>query len=193
MTRNRRYHGLTVEKLAVDCLDVRELQRAGIFKDHWVALPMVSLRWPGVEKMRAARYLIQLKFRNQVVLPQIPVSWTRCYYGGTRPWLHCTFCERRVARLFRGMGAYYCRHCIGNPLYESQRRSKKARAYLQAYRLRQSLGGSRPMLDPVPERPYRMRQKTYSRLCMRIERLERSLIGTRLTRRDPKWIPPLSY
>ena len=193
MTRNRRYPGLTVEKLAVDCLDVRELQRAGIFKDHWVALPMVSLRWPGIEKMRAYRYLIQLKFRNQVVPQQIRVSWTRCYYGGARPWLHCTFCEQRVARLFKGMGAYYCRHCIGNPLYESQRRSKKARVCLQAYRLRQRLGGSRPVLDPVPERPYGMKRRTYSRLCMRIERLERSLIGSRLTRRGPILIAALSY
>jgi hypothetical protein len=110
---------LTVEKLAVDCLDVRELQRAAIFKDHWVALSMVSLRWPGIEKMRAYRYLIQLKFRNQVVPQQIRVSWTRCHYGSARPWLHCTFCEQRVARLFKGMGAYYCRHCIGNPLYKA--------------------------------------------------------------------------
>ena len=120
MTQNRRYPGLTVEKLAVDCLDVRELQRAAIFKDYWVALPMVSLRWPGIEKMHAARYLIQLQLRNHVVPQHIRVSWTRCYYGSARPWLHCTFCEQRVARLFKGMGAYYCRHCIGNPLYESQ-------------------------------------------------------------------------
>jgi hypothetical protein len=72
-------------------------------------------------------------------------------------------------------------------------RSKKARAYLQAYRLRQSLGGSRPVLDPVPERPYGMKRRTYSRLCMRIERLERPLIGSRLTRRGPILIAPLSY
>jgi hypothetical protein len=97
--------------------------------------------------------------------------------------------------LLRTARAYYCRHCIGNPLYESQRRSKKARAYLQAYRLRQRLGGSRPVLDPVPERPYGMKRRTYSRLCMRIERLERPLIGSRLTGtgRGPILIAPLSY
>jgi hypothetical protein len=56
VTRNKRRRRLTIEKLAVDCLDVRELQRAGIFKDHWVALPMVSLRWPRIEKnMRLPR------------------------------------------------------------------------------------------------------------------------------------------
>jgi hypothetical protein len=150
-----------------------------------------SLRWPAIDQMRVARYLIQLQLCNQVVPQQIRVSWTRCNYGGFRPWFHCSYCNRRIARLFKGMGGYYCRACIGNPLYESQRRSKKARTYLQAYRLRQRLGGSRPVLDPVPARPYRMKRKTYRRLCARIERLERPLIGSRVTRRTPIWIRPL--
>jgi hypothetical protein len=143
--------------------------------------------------MRAARYLIQLELRNQAVPQQIRVSWTRCNYGGGRPWLRCPHCEGRVARLFKGLGGYFCRACVGNPIYESQRRSKKARAYLQAYRLRQRLGGSRPVLDPVPERPYRMKRTTHRRLCARIEQLERPLIGSRIARRAPIWIAPLAY
>jgi hypothetical protein len=193
MTRNRRPGRMTVEKLAVDCLDVRELRRARIISGDWVALPNVSLRWPSIVQMRAARYLIQLELRNQAVPQQIRVSWTRCNYGGGRPWLRCPHCEERVARLFKGLGGYFCRACVGNPIYESQRRSKKARAYLQAYRLRQRLGGSRPVLDPVPERPYRMKRTTHRRLCARIEQLERPLIGSRIARRAPIWIAPLAY
>jgi hypothetical protein len=196
VTRNIRrepYEPLTVEKLAVDCLDVRELQRARVFRDHWVTPPWAVFRWPRIERMRIAKYLIQLKFRNQVTPQQIRVSWTPCYYGGARPWLHCPHCERRVARLFKAMGGYFCCACIGNPLYESQRRGKKARAYLQAYRLRQRLGGSRPVLDPIPERPYRMKRMTYRRLCAQIKRLERPLIGSRAVRQAPKWIAPLAY
>jgi hypothetical protein len=189
LLRQRR-HRLTIEELANESLDVRELQRAGVFRDCWVTL-RPSLRWPAIDQMRVARYLIQLQLCNQVVPQQIRVSWTRCNYGGFRPWFHCSYCNRRIARLFKGMGGYYCRACIGNPLYESQRRSKKARTYLQAYRLRQRLGGSRPVLDPVPARPYRMKRKTYRRLCARIERLE--LIGSRVTRRTPIWIRPLAY
>jgi hypothetical protein len=192
VTRNRHRDRLTVEKLAADCLDVRELQRHGLFRDSWVKL-WPQFRWPAIEEMRVARYLIQLELRNQVVPQQIRVSWTRCNYGGARPWLHCPHCNRRVAILLKGMGGYYCRACIGNPIYESQRRSKKARAYLQAYRLRQRLGGSRPALDPVPARPYCMKRKTYRRLCARIERLERPLIGSRIPRRAPLWIRPLAY
>src|SRR5262249_25756106 len=81
--------------------------------------------------------------------------------------------------------------CIGNPIYESQRRSKKARIYLKAFRLRQGLGGSRPVLDPLPERPYRMKRVTYNRICADIQRLERPLVGSGVVSRAPKWIPPL--
>jgi hypothetical protein len=191
VTRNKPPEPLTVEKLAVDCLDARELQRAKAFKNQWVVLSMAEFRWPFVSKMRVARYLIHLEFHNRAVPQQIRVSWTRCFFGNGRPWLHCPFCDRRVARLFRAIPGFSCRVCIG-AIYESQRRSKNARAYLQAHRLRQQLGGSRPMLDPIPERPYRMKQKTYRRLCAKITGLELPLIGSRITR-EPIYIPPLSY
>jgi hypothetical protein len=176
VTRNR----LTVEKLAKDTLDVRELNRAGLLIGDWITL-RPSLRWPRIATMRVARYRILLELRNQSVPQGIRVSWTRCHYGGVRPWLHCPYCEQRVARLFRGLAGYCCRACCGNPLYESQRRSAKARAYLQAYRLRQRLGGSRPV-DAFPPRPPRMGQKTYARLCARVERLERPLSSERCVR-----------
>jgi hypothetical protein len=182
----------TVEKLSPDCMDVRELKRAGVFRDHWVTL-RPTFRWPQIQRMRVARYLIVLEIYDPVLLQRIRVSWTRCHFGNARPWLHCPFCQSRVARLFHGLGGFFCRVCVGNPIYESQRRSKKARAYLQAYRLRQRLGGSRPVIDPLPERPYRMKRVTYSRLCARIERLEWPLAGSRVAWRAPIWIAPLAY
>jgi hypothetical protein len=191
LLRQRRSR-VTVEKLANECFDVRELQRARLFRDSWVTL-RPNLRWPRITKMRLARYMIQLELRNQVVPQQIRVSWTRCYFGGLRPWLHCPHCQRRVARLFNGFAGFFCRACVGNPIYESQRRSKKARAYLRAYRLRQRLGGSRPVFDPVPERPYRMKRMTYGRICAQIERLEHPLARSRVVARAPLWIRPLAY
>ena len=192
MTRNKRAARLTIEKLAVDCIDERELQRAGIFRDRWVTL-RPSFRWPVIEEMRVARYLIQLDLRNQCVPQQIRVSWTRCNYGGARPWMHCPHCQQRIARLFKGMGGYFCRACLGNPIYESQRRSRKARAYLQAYRLRQTLGGSRPVVDRIPPRPYWMKRRRYQKLVTRIELLERSLTGSRVLQHAPQFILPLVY
>ena len=183
---------LTVEELARDTLDVRELKRAGLLTGDWITL-RPSLRWPRIATMRLARYRILLELRNQSVPQSIRVSWTRCHFGGFRPWLHCPHCERRVARLFKGFAGYFCRACCGSPIYESQRRSRKARAYLQAYRLRQRLGGSRPVVDEIPARPRGMKRKTYERLCARIKRLEMPLIGSRVTRNAPRWIAPLAY
>ena len=183
---------LTVEKLANDAIDVRELQRAELLAGDWVTL-RPSLRWPSIATMRVARYRILVELRNQSVPQGIRVSWTPCHYGGVRPWLHCSYCERRVARLFKGFGGYCCRACCGNPIYESQRRSAKGRAWLQAYRLRQRLGGSLPVVDAIPPRPRRMGQKTYARLRERVELLERPLVGSRVLRYAPRWIAPLAY
>ena len=186
MTHSR----LTVEKLANGSIDVSELHRAGLLKGDWVAL-QPSLRWPSIVTMRLARYRIVIELRDESAPQSVRVSWTRCHYGGVRPWLHCPHCARRVARLFKGLGGYCCRACCGNPIYESQRRSEKARAWLQAYRLRQRLGGSRPVLDAIPPRPPGMKRKTYARLCTRVERLERPLIGSRVLHYASRWIAPL--
>ena len=84
VTRNKWGNRLTVEKLAADSLDARELRRAGIFRDRWVTLKP-SLRWPRIERMHVARYLIKLELYDQLVPQQIRVSWTRCHFGGARP------------------------------------------------------------------------------------------------------------
>jgi hypothetical protein len=191
VTRNSRYSRLTVEELATDCIDVSDLNKAGALEGGWVTI-RTGIRWPAIRTMRAARYLVLIELHNQVVPQQVNVSWTPCNYGGARPWLHC-LCGRRVARLFKGFGGYHCRQCCGNAIYESQRRNKKARSYLQSYRARQQLGGSRPVVDPVPQRPDGMKGKTYARLCDKIERLEQSLIGSRVVRHAPLWIRPLTY
>jgi hypothetical protein len=192
MTRNGVSPRLTVEALAVDCIDVRELNRKGLLKDRSVTLRPL-LRWPKIETMRADRYVIQIDFQNLVMPQYIHVSWTGCFYGGARPWLFCPHCRKRVARLFKGMGGYFCRACVGDPPYESQLRNDTARAYLRAYRLRERIGGGRPVIDPIRERPYRMWRKTYDRIRAETERLERSLVGTRIVKRAPLWIRPLSY
>ena len=182
---------LTVEKLASDAIDVSELHRANLLEGDWITLQQPSLRWPSIVTIRLARYRVLVELRNKSMPQGIRVSWTPCHYGGVRPWLHCPYCQRRVARLFKGFGGYCCRICCGSPIYESQRRSEKARAYLQAYRLRQRLGGSRPVLDAIPPRPLGMKRKTYARLCALVERLEMPLVGSRILRYAPQWIAPL--
>jgi len=80
--------------------------------------------------MRVARYLIILEFYNRTVPQNIRVSWTACRFGGARPWFHCPYCDRRVAILYWNFAAYFCRHCVGNPLYASQTKSAAGRRHL---------------------------------------------------------------
>jgi hypothetical protein len=181
---------LTVEELATDCLDVRELNRKGLLKERTVAFRPL-LRWSQVSKIRADRYVIEVNFCNLVTPQYIYLSWTPCHFGSDRPWMRCPHCRKRVARLFKGMCGFFCRACFGNPPYESQLRNDMARVYLRAHRLRERIGGGRPVTSPIPERPYRMWRRTYNSIVAEIERLERSLVGSRIVRRAPLLIRPL--
>jgi hypothetical protein len=171
---------------------VRELNRKGLLKDRSVRLRPL-LRWPHIANVRADRYVIQLNFRNLVTPQYVHLSWTACHFGSYRPWMFCPHCRTRVARLFFMGPGYFCRACAGNPPYESQLRNDMARVYLRSYRLREQIGGGRPVIDPIRERPYRMWRRTYNRIVTEIERLERLLIGSRIVKRAPLWIRPLSY
>ena len=156
------------------CAIFRRLQRAGILGDSWVTL-RPSLLWPRIERMRAARYLIQLELRNQAIHQQIRVSWTRCNYGGARPWLHCPYCQRRAAILVRALAGYFCRNCAGNPVYACQGKSTQSRRHFEACKLRLRLGGIASLSAPFPKRPRGMHRNTYTRLRHRSEMLELGL------------------
>lgn len=191
MTRNERRGKRTVEKLAADYdyIDVRSFHRRGMLTGSWVTfVPM--LRWPGIIKIRAARYLVLVELRDRVDPQQIRVSWTRCHFGGARPWLHCP-CGQRVARLFKGLAGYYCRPCFDNPRYASQAKSTQGRRHFEACKLRLRLGGVASLTAPFPERPRGMHRKTYARLRRRAERLE-ARISPRLTTK-PTDYPSLVY
>jgi hypothetical protein len=119
VTRLNKSPAFTVEKLAHDCLDVRELRRKGLFSGDWVSFrPM--LRWPAIALVRVVRYAILLDLRGHTLPQRIRVSWARVHFGGERPWMHCPHCETRVAKLYKGLGGYFCRRCVGNPIYASQ-------------------------------------------------------------------------
>jgi hypothetical protein len=108
VTRNKRPNRLTIEKFASNSLDVRELRRRRILGDAWVEIGP-SLRWLRIACMRVARYRIIIQLWKQATPQNIRVSWTKCHLGGLRPWMHCPYCEKRVAKLYRGLGGYFCR------------------------------------------------------------------------------------
>jgi hypothetical protein len=174
VTRHEKLTAFTIEKLAHDCLDVRELRRKGLFSGDWVSFrPM--LRWPAIALVRVVRYAIVLDLRGHTLPQRIPVSWTKVHLGGERPWMHCPHCEKRVARLYKGLGGYFCRACVGNPIYASQALSAQARPHYQACKLRLRLGGEASPTEPFPERPRKMHRRTCERRKHRLLMLEGGL------------------
>jgi hypothetical protein len=174
VTRHEKSAAFTIEQLASDCLDVRELRRRGLFGGDWVTFrPMLG--WAKIAQVRAVRYAILLDLRGHTIPQRIRVSWTKVHFGGERPWFHCPHCEKRVAKLYNGLGGYFCRRCVGNPIYASQALSAQARPHYQACKLRLRLGGEASPTEPFPERPRKMHRRTYERRKHRLLMLEGGL------------------
>jgi hypothetical protein len=94
----------------------------------------------------------------QDVEEPVPIVWTPCHFGGSRPWFVChgvvdgVLCGRRVAELY-GPGRYFlCRHCYGLA-YQSQREQPHERALRRANNIRMRLAGDPGMLSPFPDKP----------------------------------------
>ncbi len=83
----------------------------------------------------------------------------------------CPGCGRRVAELYLRDLYFRCRRC-GGFRYESQRRSRGARGYEKAARIKRRLGGTGEYTEPVPARPKGMHRTTYARLCRAVANAE---------------------
>jgi hypothetical protein len=134
---------ITVESLSY--IDVNDLNRLGAFA-HPMQYPFMGLR--------TSRDLIEYrgpKWPENRPPQQIRIQWTRCTYGGARPWFTC-LCGRRVGKLYRGSAWLGCRLCA-EATYESQRKSRKGRLYLKATRIRVRLGDDgRDLTDFLDQR-----------------------------------------
>ena len=100
---------LTVESLSH--IDVNELSRLGAF-EHPMEFPFMGLQ--------TSRHVIEYRGTKWPVdrpPQQIPIQWTRCTFGGERPWFVCP-CGERVGKLYRGNAWLGCRHCA-EATYES--------------------------------------------------------------------------
>lgn len=172
-----------VEKIPF--VDVRDLAKAGAFSGGEQTFPWAGLRWPFLSRLRTFRFRADLWMRNATRWTFFPVEWTRCTFGGRRPWFICS-CGKRVAKLYGGGIFIGCRYCY-NMVYECQRRGEKSRSYYQACKIRLSLGGAPTIAQPFPERPRRMWRKTYERLRRQAEELEAPLRKSRFTKRAPDY------
>jgi hypothetical protein len=161
----------TVEKHSV--LDIHDLHRRRLLTERTLVFS-ASLRWSWLDRLSVDRWCVQLRFPSGGS-QSIAVTWSRCHFGGMRPWFVCPHCHRRVGKLYNNRGSYCaCRLCY-ELRYASQRRGAKSRRWLQALKLRLRLNGIASLAQPFPERPRGMHQKTYARLRSRAEQLEAPL------------------
>jgi hypothetical protein len=141
-----------------DSVDIRELYRDGRSPLKW---PAAS--WPDRTKADAIMLPLQC----------VSVVWTRCPFGGSRPWFVCPTpdCGRRVAKLYGGE-EFACRHCHGL-VYASQRQGPTGRGIRRAQKIRMRLGGTSDLTKPFPQKPRGMHWRTYNRLRERATTAER--------------------
>jgi hypothetical protein len=157
--------------------DVHQLHRASALREPLVSLPWCSFMWPGLVRITANKWRADVEFRGGAS-QGIPITWTRCHFGGWRPWFRCVPCNRRVGKLYNTGASLTCRRCL-DLWYASQRRGTKSRRYLQALKLRLRLNGIANLSEPFPERPKKMHRQTYQRLRRRLEVLEGQLRHSR--------------
>ncbi len=96
---------------------------------------------------------------------RVPVVWTPCTFGGERPWFQCpnVHCQGRAAKLYLYGSYFICRRCTGLG-YQSQREDRSDRLMRRARTIRQRLGASVNLSEPVWQKPKGMWWRTFERL-----------------------------
>lgn len=95
----------------------------------------------------------------------IQLSWTRCQYGGSRPWFICpqSGCNRRAAILYINDGAFQCRRCA-KLTYACQLEMAHDRAYRRLEKASARLGQIPMQAGGIRTKSLGMHQKTFTRL-----------------------------
>jgi len=147
--------------------DISSLHKAGAFDGDVVRFPFMGLT--------CQKYLIRYRHHNwpkEMRSQLIRVEWTRCNFGGRRPWFLCTYCGKRVGKLYQIMGGLACRTCA-NLGYVSQCMGKTHRRQIKAERMRRLMGDEgRPAVDALPERLSRKHRKTHQNNCAELYAIE---------------------
>ena len=114
---------------------------------------------------------IELRYQSngQQVAQTVPIEWTRCRFGGERPWFTCPRCYRRCGKVYAAGTYFYCRKCYGL-CYESQLENPRRRANFRAHKLW-------ARLNEGAEKPKWMRWKTFYRLCERASTADDRCMG----------------
>jgi hypothetical protein len=150
-------------------------QREDVGGSHWGAAP-------GCKGRVRATYWIEetrLELHMDGAGATVKIEWTRCHYGGERPWFRCPLCDTRRGRLHYVAGAWACRVCC-DLRYQSQRQRLPDRRLDRAHRVRRHVlrqEGYFAVGDAWPRRPKHMKLRRYWQLCMQIQADEAAFLG----------------
>jgi hypothetical protein len=163
---------------AHDAVSIADLRRFGFLKRGWESIGGRTSRLPGGDWVgfgwdseRAVTIIWPGMAETEVAL-----AYTRCHFGGSRPWFMCPRCRRRVGVLYVVALAFMCRRCA-DLTYQTQTEQPLGRAMLRAQRLRERFGGSPSLTQPFPSRPRWMHQRTYERLLARVGAYNAAAVG----------------
>lgn len=158
-------------------IDIRQLQRQGYIRPYVDG----TMTWTiGISTRCSIGYrifddVLQLTYRHRSTNgsmvhaeQQLSLEWTSCNYGGSRVWVHCPGCDRRVAILYYYGKGFYCRHCH-QLTYASQQEGKEARLMRKARKIRERLDASENLFYPIVDKPKYMHQSTFDRLRIKAE------------------------
>jgi hypothetical protein len=158
---------------ALPFIDIRLLNRQGYlgtnattgsFKWRIGDIEMCSIGY----RIYSNKMILQYRHRSneknwESVEREIMFDQTLCNYGGRRKWFLCGKCGRRVAVLYYLAGNFFCRHCH-NLTYASQKETEDERMIRKVQKIRQRLGGSNNIFEPISDKPKGMHQATFDHL-----------------------------
>jgi hypothetical protein len=150
-------------------IDVREWQRQGLL---CAGRRFIWAWWDphgqqtGSVSVAIVEDAVELSYHynGEPVQDRILLTWTRCRYGGRRPWFLCPngLRQRRVAKLYLAGHDFRCRPCY-RLTYGSQREDRCYRAMRKAHKIQERLGGRPGFVYPFPPKPKGMHWRTYRR------------------------------
>ena len=173
-------------RLDASCFMKQRSRRVGL----WGWTSAGELRWSIRYELNLGARVVEISYRHSKGTYPVDLLCTQPPLGGTRWWFACplwrngTHCGARVQKLYLPPGArqFGCRTCY-HLIYYSRRQNAEQRALNKAQDIRVMLGGTRSILEPFPDRPKGMRQRTYERLrerALQAEALSWALLGRRL-------------
>jgi hypothetical protein len=158
-------------------LDIHHLRRTGLL----IPGSSSGYAWyrgdekSGSVNLRALEGRIIISYRltpaegeSQDVAQAVSLGYTRCHFGGSRPWFHCPMCGSRVGVLAFTQARFACRRCC-RLRYACQSESTLWRAARRLKKVQKRLGNPNyeDVIDPYLPRPKWMRWWTYERIVAR--------------------------